>query len=219
MEAGDIYKPARGRITALVGGLSEDQLDTIVPATPLWRVRDVVAHLAGAAPDVVNGNVEGAATDPWTAKQVADRQGRSIGELLDEWATSAAHFEANIPTPLLAYDVLTHEWDLRGALGRPGEKDTDDIDWMVQQFTGFIGSGIRRKELPALRLTAGTDEWLLGDGEPGATLTTEPFEIFRFAIGRRSEAQIRAYDWTGDPEPYLSGMSVFPFADSAITEP
>lgn len=219
MDAGDIYKPARARITELVGGLSETQLDTVVPATPLWRVRDVVAHLAGAATDIVKGNVEGAATDSWTAKQVADRQGRPIDELLDEWATSAGHFEANLPTELLAYDVLTHEWDLRGAVGEPGDKASDEIEWATQKFVSFIGHGVRRAELPALRITAGTDEWLLGEGEPGATLATDPFEIFRFAIGRRSEAQIRGYDWTGDPEPYLPGLSIFPFATSAITEP
>lgn len=219
MDAGDIYKPARARITELVSGLSDTQLDTMVPATPLWRVRDVVAHLAGAATDIVNGVLEGAATEPWTAKQVADRQGRSIDELLDEWATSAPHFESTLPLPQLAFDVLTHEWDLRGALAVPGDKETEEIDWVAQQLTGFIGSRVRKAGLPALRITAGTDEWLLGEGEPGATLSTETFEIFRFGIGRRSEAQIRAYDWSGDPDPYVPGMSVFPFATSAVAEP
>jgi uncharacterized protein (TIGR03083 family) len=219
MEAGEIYQPARARITELVRSLPEAELETMVPATPLWRVRDVVAHLAGAANDIATGVIEGAATDPWTAKQVADRQGRSLDELLDEWDTTAVALEANLPDVRLAFDVLTHEWDIRGAVGQAGDKTSDDVDWVAQQLVAFIGARIRRQELPALRITAGTDEWLLGEGDPEATLATETFELFRFGIGRRSESQIRGYDWTGSPDAYLPVLSVFPFAASPVSEP
>ncbi|MEA3077967.1 MAG: hypothetical protein QOF60_2875 [Actinomycetota bacterium] len=220
MEAGDVYQPARQRITELVQSLTEEELDTLVPATPLWRVRDLVAHLAGAATDVKNGVLEGAATEPWTAKQVADRKGHSLAQLLDEWNEVAPALEADLPIPQLAFDILTHEWDIRGAVDKPGNRGLEEIDWVAQQVTGFIGGRIRKRELPALRINAGTDEWLLGDGDPEATLNTETFELFRLGFGRRSEAQVRGYDWTGaGPDPYLPVVSVFPFATSDVTEP
>ena len=37
--------------------------------------------------------------------------------------------------------------------------------------------------------------------------------------GRRSKAQVRGYDWTGDPEPYLDGICVFgPLPDDDVME-
>ena len=49
MDFGAIYAETRGRITELTGGLSQDQLERDVPATPEWCVRDAVAHLVGVA--------------------------------------------------------------------------------------------------------------------------------------------------------------------------
>ena len=39
----------------------------VVPATPEWRAHDVLAHLVGVTDDVVNGRLDGIATDAWTA--------------------------------------------------------------------------------------------------------------------------------------------------------
>ncbi|WP_085138849.1 DinB family protein [Mycolicibacter nonchromogenicus] len=44
-----VYRAARGRVSALAAGLSEDQLNLVVPATPEWSVREVLAHLTGGA--------------------------------------------------------------------------------------------------------------------------------------------------------------------------
>src|SRR5437899_10458802 len=92
-EPGTLYAEGRRRITELVSGLSDDAARQTVPTCPRWSVHDVVAHLTGICADIVAGNVEGAATDPWTAKQVADRVDRSIAELLAEWETMAAQVE------------------------------------------------------------------------------------------------------------------------------
>ena len=40
------------------------------------------------------------------------------------------------------------------------------------------------------------------------------FELFRALTGRRSSAQIRRYDWTCDPEPYLPAFDYGPFTKS-----
>ena len=48
-----IYRSIRLRVTDLVGNLPDDVLDRQAPATPAWRVRDIVAHLAGGTADIV----------------------------------------------------------------------------------------------------------------------------------------------------------------------
>ena len=40
-----------------------------VPATPAWRAHDVLAHLVGVPDDVVNGRLDGLASDSWTQAQ------------------------------------------------------------------------------------------------------------------------------------------------------
>jgi Mycothiol maleylpyruvate isomerase N-terminal domain len=60
------YRELRDRVTELVRANDDSRLDVIAPATPAWRVRDVVAHLAGVCDDVTHGNMDGVASDEWT---------------------------------------------------------------------------------------------------------------------------------------------------------
>src|SRR3954451_10911384 len=93
MELGAIYRGTRPRIFGLAGGLSGEEAAAIAPATPKWSIHDIVAHLTGLTTDVLTGNIEGAGTDPWPAKQVAARTHRSMAELLAEWGANAEQFE------------------------------------------------------------------------------------------------------------------------------
>lgn len=180
-----LYADARSRIVELV---RRDDVDpaTVVPATPDWTVGDVVAHLAGVTADVAAGRVKGAATDPWTAQQVAERKGRSLAESLAEWDEHVgaldAVFAIEMAQTMLVTDVYSHEQDLRGALASPGARDAG---------------------LPALRVVAGDTDRVVGEGDPVATLTISPWELVRAATGRRSPAQMRRYDWSGDPDTWL----------------
>ena len=65
-----MYSDLRHRVVGVVQDADRPALDTMVPAAPEWRVRDVVAHLSGVCADIVNGNLDGVTTDPWTAVQV-----------------------------------------------------------------------------------------------------------------------------------------------------
>ena len=51
-----------------------------------------------------------------------------------------------------------------------------------------------------------------------ARLATTPFELLRIRLGRRSEAQVLALDWTGDPRPVLPGLFVFGPAERDLVE-
>src|SRR3954468_2500593 len=73
-DIGAVYAEGRERISEIVTALEPDQQRTAVPGCPEWTVHDVVAHLSGVCADILAGNLEGVATDPWTAEQVRGRR-------------------------------------------------------------------------------------------------------------------------------------------------
>jgi hypothetical protein len=69
---------------------------------------------------------------PWVDRQVAERSDRSVAELLDEGDAVGPAFEGlmgKLPHAFggLVYDAVAHEHDLRGALGRPGDRDSAGV--------------------------------------------------------------------------------------------
>lgn len=188
---------------ALVCELPEETLDAVAPATPEWRVRDVLAHLAGAMADIASGNLDDVASDKWTGAQVDARRDLPIGEVLDEWERCSAIVEPMIAKfdplmrAMLLTDAVTHEHDVRGALGVPGHRDSDAIAYAFRGISGGIGS--QRGEAGALRIVHDGGVSVVGVGEPAATVRTTRFEIVRASVGRRSYDQIAAWDWEGDP--------------------
>lgn len=49
------YRALRERVSAMVAGAPNEQLQAIAPATPEWRVHDVIAHMVGVPADVLAG--------------------------------------------------------------------------------------------------------------------------------------------------------------------
>ena len=212
---GEVYADTRKRLTELVRSLGPDDLARRVPASPEWTVQDVVAHVTGIVSDALDGNVAGTGSDEWTAKQVESRRGRPLGDVLGEWETKATQLEAAIDDfgPAagggLVQDVFVHEQDIRHAVGRPGGRDSDAL-WLALDFNmERLRRRIAKHGLPALRVRAGDREWVLGEGEPQATLTADPFELARATGGRRTPDQIRALGWDGDPSPWLAHISMY----------
>jgi uncharacterized protein (TIGR03083 family) len=169
-DPGTLYAEGRQRISQLVSGLSDEQAAQPVRTCPKWSVHDVLAHVVGISADIVAGNIEGVATDPWTAKQVADRVDRSIAELLAEWESAAAQVEPIVQffpgrvAEQLVLDLTEHEHDIRYALGRPGARDAPAIDTSlgiavdVLLTPALVGRGLGPVELQAgdRRKVAGT---------------------------------------------------------------
>jgi uncharacterized protein (TIGR03083 family) len=113
------------------------------------------------------------------------------------------------------FDVLVHEHDIRGALGLAGPSDEEMVDSVLQLTVDRLGERIPS----ALRIKAATTEWVVGPGEPAATVTTDSYELFRALFGRRSDAQVLAWDWEGDGKPYLDELSFFgPLPDKDVVE-
>jgi uncharacterized protein (TIGR03083 family) len=213
MDEGLVYGACRERVGELVRHLDDAQLATAVPATPAWSVHDVVAHLVGITADVNAGNLDGIGSDPWTAAQVGARADTPIAVLLDEWSTAAPQFEAGLTAigGLLAAgavaDIWNHEQDIRGALGVEGGRDPEAEKLAIEGYAALRAGTLDAAGLAPLRLRAGVDEYTTGEGEPGATVTTEPFEIARLLCIRRTADEARAYRWEGDAEPYVVALT------------
>ena len=106
-------------------------------------------------------------------------------------------------------DLSVHLGDLREALGLPPDENGPVARSGFALYRDWLHERLRHSGLPALRLADGHREWVVGDGEPVAAVTTTGDELFRMISGRRSARQIVAYAWTGDPTPYLAVISPY----------
>ena len=84
----------------------------------------MVAHVAAVADDWADGRLSGPPTDEETAAQIA-RCGYDLAEILAARTDAAARLDrmaetAGVAPPL--GDIIVHEHDVRGAIGRPGAR-------------------------------------------------------------------------------------------------
>jgi uncharacterized protein (TIGR03083 family) len=212
---GDLYREGRLRISGMVGDLGPVEAGRPVDACPGWTVHDVVAHLAGACADALAGRLDGVTTAAWADAQVAARRDRTLPELLEEWSTVAPPLEAEpdlFPERLQTIwvlDITVHEQDVRGALGRPGARESDA---MAIALEFLVREGLDRRlagaGLGPLEVRTGAKTWVVGepDGGPAEAVDLSQFELFRALTGRRSTAQIARYEWTCDPRPFLAAF-------------
>ena len=209
-----IYGALRGRVSGLVREADDEQLERHAPAAPEWRVRDLVAHLSGITADINAGNLDGVATDAWTAGQVDARRDWSIEQLLEEWDTEAAKVEAvmsslpEVAVGQMTTDAATHEQDIRGGLERPGARDCDAVvigcDWGVQ-----VLAGVADPADATLRIETEAGTTTVGTGTRQVGVRVDRFELFRTMTGRRSLEQIRSFGWEGEPAPELLVLPIF----------
>jgi uncharacterized protein (TIGR03083 family) len=230
-EAAAAYRLICERVDALVRG-REGIAELTVPACPGWTIRQVVAHLAGVAQDIVALNLAKKGTGPWADEQVARLGERSLDDLLDLWGQShdtvATHLAlaSDAGVCQLVFDALTHEHDIRGALGEPGPRAGDLAFKAALSFMTTMGDQfIRQADLPALRLTTPT----IGSvqlGDPHTTrghlsLSISDFEALRAFGGRRSVGQLLAMPWVGNPADLMPAFTqVLPaFTDDGLRPP
>jgi len=217
-----VYRETRERLLRLAPTLDAAQLATMTLACPAWSVKDVFAHLSGLAGDLAAG-VERPGAAAQTARQVAERNDWAVHEICDEWTSTGPALERRIEaeSPRLrapVIDVWTHEQDLTNAIGIPsGRRDaglfiTLNVLWSMKRK-------LRDAGIPSLRVVTEDVDWVIGDAEPGATVRTTSYEAARAVLGRRSLAQIRAFEWSGDPDLYVALMPWFEPPVTAIDEP
>jgi hypothetical protein len=176
---GALYEQTRQRVIGLIrdeASRVRDAASAPVPACAGWRVRDVVAHLSGLATDIEAGNLDGVATEAWTAAQVDARRDLEVGDVLresDEVGPKLASFLDDFPGRYGAQvvaDVTVHEHDIRGALRRPGARDSAAVAHSVEfLLETFVAPAAQALAVPALVIQAGDLQVLVGGSgrEPG----------------------------------------------------
>jgi uncharacterized protein (TIGR03083 family) len=215
-----VYAACMHRITEFAGSLGDDQLAVTVAGTPAWTVVELLSHVVGGPADIVAGNFEGAGSEAWTRAQVEARRGRPVAELLDEWSglrEPIGEVCRSGVAPSLAFDIATHEQDLRGALGLPRIDDDLAVDLVAEGFANRAVNVSAKAGLPALQFLDGAG-WSCGEAG-GVTVTAPKFELVRTMAGRRSNRQAADLDWSGDAAPYLDLLSPFgPLRDTDVVE-
>ena len=202
MQIARLYRDAQRSFVEVAQDFTTADWNTPVPCTPGWTVHDVVSHVAGVTDDVLNGRVEGAATEPWTASQVERWRETPRAQLIAQWndqidavADALESFGERRP-PI---DCHMHEHDVRQALGRPGHRDSEIVATIVQIFAADWD-----RQPIEITFVDGSAITTAGTGSVRRLVDVTPFDIARSALGRRSRDQVVGWNWS---EP-LSGADL-----------
>jgi uncharacterized protein (TIGR03083 family) len=178
-----------------------------------WTVGDVAAHVIGSMADVVNGRLEGLGSPEVTAREVAERKGRTPAELAAElaevtkltadlggafddaaWAAPApGGYDGSLGEGVEAlwYDTYLHADDIRAALGRPSERGPG-----LRPTVHHVAILLDKKGWGPATLSFDGLETVLVGGGGETVLTGDPFPFVLAATGR------------GAPEPLGLDSSV-----------
>lgn len=215
-DVGVRYRSVRRRLGPLLRELPDAPgrgWNATVDACPGWRVRDVVAHLLGNLEDGAAGRIDGPPSPSQSAEQVERHREDDVGSLMDTWEATAGFAEASFSEsgawPVFI-DALSHEHDIRAAIGQPGARA--DIDVLVAaRVLAQWGEGDSVKTGTPFDLVlddAPPRRLLIGSGDP-VVLSTDSFTWVRLRLGRRSVEEVRALSWSSDPALVLDRLFVF----------
>lgn len=216
MEVGEHYRRSRARFVGLLADAGADAWPMPVAACPGWRVHDVVGHLVGIVEDALAGRLTGPPTDTQTAAQVERHRDDRPERMLEVWDELAGQFEEVITGLELwpaAVDIVSHEHDVRTALGRPGARDDDLVlDMARRMVEGLEVDGTITVDLG--------HETVSSKPRPGPdyVLRASAFEVFRLRMGRRTRGQVAALDWSRDPGDVLDALFLFGPAETPLVE-
>lgn len=211
-DVGAVYRSVRERLTALLEQETARRpgaWELPVAACPGWRVRDVVAHLVGNLEDGAAGRLSGPPGPDQTREQVDRHRDGDPALLLGSWAAYAAVAEQRFTEAgawPAAIDALSHEHDVRAALGRPGARDHRDVAVVARVL-------LPGPDAPYAVSVDGSDA-----PADRPTLRTDAFTWLRTRMGRRTREEVLALDWSQDPTPVLPAPFVFGPAGTALGE-
>lgn len=199
------------RFKGLIQGLTPAEWAMVSRCTG-WTVGDVAAHVIGGMADVAAFRLEGLGTPEVTARQVAERQGRSPAELADElgaaikatadllnafndeaWGMQAPggfDFTLGEGVEALWHDAWLHGDDIRCALGRPSERG----DGMKASVSHIADVLTREGWGPAVLALDGLPEFAVkgnaGNRNGGSRFTGDPLAFVYAATGRADPAPL-----------------------------
>lgn len=215
------YHATRARITELARGLDDAGLATRVPACPAWSVHDLLAHVVGIPEALAAGDLPTGDLQAWLDSLVEERRDDPVPDLLDRWEACTGPTSALVDGggSQLFIDVVSHEHDLRGAIGRPGARGSAEVQGTVQLLLDLLAPAIAEAGLGALVIDSGGVRWASQFARPQCTLRIDPWEAVRVLQSRRTADEVRALPATGDVEPYLAVLDAHsPLPETSLGE-
>lgn len=188
----EAYTRTRLRVTELVTDLAGEAEATTVPACPDWTIHDLVAHVAGMPTALATGDLPEGNPAEWIDRIVADRRDTPLSTLVEAWAEAEGSLGPIIEGGLLTRDLIVHEQDLRGALGRPGARDSAEVELAMTNALTSLAGPLGDAGLGAIAVTWDGRRWLSHDAAVGWTLAAEPWEAMRTLESRRTADEMAA---------------------------
>ena len=101
-------------------------------------------------------------------------------------------------------DLFIHVQDIRHALELPAERYVPAVMVGLDHYLGFLDGLLREAGWGTLTVTTPEERHVLGGTGPHEiSLRATSFETLRALAARRSVAQLRAMDWSGDLDALL----------------
>jgi uncharacterized protein (TIGR03083 family) len=216
------YRETRSRVAAVVGTLAPADEQRPVPACPDWDVHDLVAHMVGIPVALTTGNLPSGEFQGWLDGLVADRRDVPLDALLAQWQGCDGALDdllgGGAGGPLLS-DVCVHEHDLRGALDRPGARDSPELAYVLPIVLESFAPALAERALAPLALRDGDEQWQTHDGEPGVSFGVDRWEAVRLLESRRTAAEIAARPHEGSAEAYVAVIAAhLPLPEESLGE-
>jgi uncharacterized protein (TIGR03083 family) len=187
----------------LLEGLDEQAWETPSRCAG-WTVANVASHVVGSMADVVGGRLEGLGSPEATAREVAEREGRTPAELAQELTDVAkqaidllavfddAAWNATAPggytgtlgegIEALWYDTWAHGDDIRAALRKPPARGAG-----VRAGLHHVAENLEVQGWgPATLALDGVEEIPIGAG--GTKVSGDPYVFLLAATGRGDPA-------------------------------
>lgn len=146
-------------------------------------------------------------------EQVPDEKLTIMVPACPEWSVKGliAHFAG------VAGDVATgnltavgsEEWTSAQITARKETPVGEILEEFRTQAAQLAGAIERRTRNSPPSSSSGPRQVARGQGEPQATVTASDFELLRALTGRRTDDEIRALEWDGDPETFLRHFSMY----------
>ncbi|WP_367572246.1 maleylpyruvate isomerase N-terminal domain-containing protein [Streptomyces globisporus] len=210
------YRACRENITRLVTS-DPSVAELPVPACPGWNVRDLIGHLVLVCQMAVEED-PGEITDP-----PPPPPGIPVHELVVTWAALEEQLQEVLLRAdwlrrrVLPLDALSHELDLRSALGLPPPDGSPALADALDLAVGGFTMSVQGRGLPALRVRTPDRKWAAGEDEAAATLSAGSLEVFRALTGRRTVHQIAELSWSTSPASWLPAFTWGPFTPPTST--
>lgn len=185
-EVAQAYFDFRERVSSLILDIPESQASLSVPLCPEWEVSGLISHIVGVPEDILSGRMDGVTTEAWTQAQVDRHEGKPLVQLVSIWLSMATEFDTflpHIPSPVnsqMVMDAVTHEHDLRHAVGRIGAHES----LAVNVALGWLLDMGERK--------------VAGLGQQLYDSNISRYELLRSLTGRRSVDQMNQLGLDGE---------------------